>query len=137
MPATAEKSIERDSPAAAAWRRALQMTARIGDEPSRIFPLVIDELARFGDAPALTGCGECLSYAGLAAQARRYANWAQAQGIRRGEVVALMLGNRPDYLAIWAGITRIGGVVALINTNLGGEALAHCLGVADPKHIIV
>ena len=35
--------------------------------------------------------------------------------------------NRPDYLAIWLGLTRIGGVVALINTNLAGEALAHCL----------
>ena len=50
--------------------------------------------------------------------------------------MALLLGNCPDYLAIWLGITRIGGLVALINTNLKDEALAHCLRVAQPRHII-
>ncbi len=45
--------------------------------------------------------------------------------------------NRADYLAIWLGISRVGGVVALINTNLKGEALAHCLTVAQPKHLII
>jgi fatty-acyl-CoA synthase len=44
--------------------------------------------------------------------------------------------NRAEYLAIWLGITRIGGIVALINTNLGGPALAHCLAVANPRHVI-
>ena len=29
--------------------------------------------------------------------------------------------NRPDYLAIWLGITRVGGVVALLNTNCAGR----------------
>jgi len=38
---------------------------------------------------------------------------------------------------VWLGITRIGGVVALINTNLTGMALAHCVNVVVPKHIIV
>ena len=45
--------------------------------------------------------------------------------------------NRAEYLAIWLGITRMGAVVALINTNLRGRALAHCLAIADPRHIIV
>ncbi len=30
------------------------------------------------------------------------------------------MSNRAEYLAAWLGITRIGGVAALINTNLGG-----------------
>ena len=64
--------------------------------------------------------------------ANRYARWALAQGIAKGDVVALLMPNRADYLAIWLGITRIGGVVALINTNLTGAALAHCLAVAQP-----
>ena len=28
--------------------------------------------------------------------------------------------NRPEFLALWLGVTRIGGVVALLNTNLTG-----------------
>ena len=87
-------------------------------------------------APAIIGSDETWSHAQLAARANRYARWALAQGIAKGDTVALLLGNCPDYLAIWLGITRIGGLAALINTNLSGEALAHCLRVAQPRHII-
>jgi fatty-acyl-CoA synthase len=45
--------------------------------------------------------------------------------------------NRPEFLALWLGVTRIGGVVALLNTNLRETALAHCINVVNPKHIIV
>ena len=45
--------------------------------------------------------------------------------------------NRAEYLAIWLGLSRIGAVVALINTNLTGESLAHCITAAAPRHIIV
>ena len=45
--------------------------------------------------------------------------------------------NRPDYCATWLGVTQIGGVVALLNTSLTGAALAHCVGVAAPRHVIV
>ena len=45
--------------------------------------------------------------------------------------------NRPEYMAIWLGITQVGGVVALLNTNLTGASLAHCINIVAPKHIIV
>ena len=52
-------------------------------------------------------------------------------------MVCLMLANCPDYLAIWLGITRSGGIVALINTQLVGDSLAHAISVVAPKHVIV
>jgi fatty-acyl-CoA synthase len=67
---------------------------------------------------------------------RRYARWALAEGLAKGEVVALMMGNRPDYMALWLGLTSVGVVVALINTNLRAEALTHCLAVAAPRRLI-
>ena len=127
----------KDVSASKAWLRALEMTAKIEDAPARILPAVIDELgARHGDAPALIGTYQTLSHAELGKRARRYARWALAQGLAKGDCVALLLPNCPDYLAIWLGITRIGGLVALLNTNLKGEALDHCLKVAEPKLII-
>jgi len=45
--------------------------------------------------------------------------------------------NRPEYLAIWLGITRTGCTVALVNTNLSGASLAHSVNIVAPKHIIV
>jgi fatty-acyl-CoA synthase len=44
--------------------------------------------------------------------------------------------NRPDYMAIWLGFTRVGGIVALVNTNLVG-ARSHCIDIVEPKHVIV
>ena len=56
-----------------AWR-TLKMTTPIAKNPTRIFPVVIDELAdQFGDAPALLSDRESLSYRGLAARSNRYA----------------------------------------------------------------
>jgi fatty-acyl-CoA synthase len=127
----------KDTSASKAWLRALELTSRIEDAPGRTFPVVVEELgARFGDAPALIGPSETLSHAGLAARANKIARWALAQGIGKGDTVGLLMSNCPDYLAIWLGITRIGGIVALLNTNLKSDALAHCIQVAAPKHII-
>ena len=120
------------------WVRALEATAPIASDPRRIFPRVIEELAEArGDAPALLSASECLSYRALDERANRYARWALEQNLGKGEAVCLVMPNRPEYLAIWLGISKVGGVVSLINTNLRGTALAHCLDIVAPKHIIV
>lgn len=45
--------------------------------------------------------------------------------------------NCPEYVCIWLGVTRVGGIVALLNTNLVGDSLAHAINVAAPRHVIV
>jgi fatty-acyl-CoA synthase len=118
--------------------RTLKMTTPIAKHPTRIFPVIIDELAeRHGDAPALVSDRESFSYRELAARANQYARWTLAQGIQKGDTVCLMMPNRPEYMALWLGITRVGGVVALLNSNLTGATLAHCINVVTPRHIIV
>ena len=124
--------------AAQSWRRALEMTAPIAQHPMATLPVVIDRLAdTFGDAPALLSDRQTLSYRGLAQRAEHYARWALDQQLARGEVVCLMMPNCPEYLAIWLGIVRAGGVVALLNTNLVGEALRHAVDIVAPRHVIV
>ena len=118
--------------------RALRWTTPIAKNPTRVFPVVIEELAaKFGDAPALISDREQLSYRTLAERSNRYARWALAQGLAKGETVCLLMPNRPEYMAIWIGVTAMGGVVALINTNLVGPSLAHCIDIVAPKHVIV
>src|SRR5213593_1249310 len=122
---------------AKAWLRALELTAPIASNPHRIFSTVIDELAeKFGEAPALLSDRECLTYRPLAERSNRYARWALDQGLAKGDAVCLFMPNRPEYMAIWLGITRVGGIVSLLNTNLLGPSLAHCINIVEPKHII-
>ena len=70
------------------------------------------------------------SFTRLSARIHQYARWALAQKTPKGATVALMMRNRPEYAAIWFGLTRVGAVVALVNPDLQGAALAHALSVA-------
>lgn len=45
--------------------------------------------------------------------------------------------NRPEYVAIWLGLSSIGVIVSLINTQLRGLELVHCVDMVAPKHVIV
>src|SRR5580700_7896198 len=92
---------------AKAWLCALEAVAPIAKTPLRTFPVVIEELAeRFGDTPALLSDVETLSFRGLLERSNQYTRWASAQKVGRGATVCLMMPNRPEYMAIWLGITR-------------------------------
>jgi fatty-acyl-CoA synthase len=123
---------------AKAWLRALELTAPIAKNSSRVLPTVIEELGeKLGEALALLSDQDQLTYRGLAQRMNQYARWASAQALAKGQAICLLMPNRPEYLAVWLGITRAGGVVSLLNTNLAGASLAHCINIVEPQHIIV
>jgi len=123
---------------AKAWLRALEMTAPITRNLHRTLPTVIEEVAaRVGNAPALLSDRESFTYGALAQRANQYARWALEQGLAKGDVVGLLMTSRPEYFAVWLGITRVGAVVSLLNTNLAGSSLAHCIRIVSPRQIIV
>lgn len=118
--------------------RILGRVSPIIKNRTRTFPDVLDELAeRFADNVALLDDHRQLTYRQLLARSNQYARWAQAAGIGKGDAVALMMHNQPEYLAVWMGVVRVGGVCALINTNLTGAALAHCLNIVGARHVVV
>ena len=47
-----------------------------------------------------------------------------------------MMPNRPEFVATWIGLGKIGVIPALINTNLRLQSLLHCLTIAKVKAII-
>ena len=83
------------------------------------------------DRTAIVQDDRALSYRELDAEANRFARWAQSIGVERGSVVALLLGNRPELPIAQLGLAKLGAVSALINHNLRGNALAHCVEVAN------
>ena len=78
-----------------------------------------------------------MTYGDVANRANAYARWALNHAVAKGETICLIMPNRPEYMAIWLGLTSVGVVVSLINTQLRGPALAHCINIVLPKHIIV
>jgi len=103
--------------------------------------LICDDLEaavdKWRDSQAIVFEGKSVTYAELDAIANRYAHWAKGQGITRGQTVALFMPNRLEYLAIWYGLSKVGVATALINNQLTGPALAHCLNISQALHCIV
>jgi fatty-acyl-CoA synthase len=123
---------------ARAWLKALETTAQATRDPARTLARAVgDWAAAYGDAPAVLSDREQFSFRALAERANRYSRWALAAGLAKGDVVALMMGPRPEYFALWLGLTQVGVVVALLNVNLAGPALAHCVNVAGARSAIV
>jgi fatty-acyl-CoA synthase len=124
--------------AAKSWLKAIELTSRIETDPNRLFSdIVEDHAVRQPDRPGLLSDTETLSYGALAERINRYARWALTAGIKSGDTVCLLMPNRPDYIAAWLGISKIGGVAALINTKLVGQSLSHCVNVAAADHVIL
>ena len=81
--------------------------------------------------------GESRSYRDYNASANRIAHWALERGIGKGDVVALLMGNRPEYLEVWAGLAKVGATSALLNTNVRGKALVDVLEASGCKALLL
>src|SRR6201996_6594180 len=107
------------------------------DATRSIVDIVEAQARKRPESIAILSVGKAMTYAQMDARANRYANWALANGIGRGTPVALLMENRPDYICAWLGLFKVGAQVALINTNLLGETLAHSIAISGTKHAIV
>jgi fatty-acyl-CoA synthase len=120
-----------------AWIRALERTASI-DRDGLTLPVLITRLGQqFDAAPALVSAEATLSYGELATRCHQYSRWGLSQGLKPGDCVCLMMANCAEYMAVWLGLSRIGVSVALINSQLAGDALVHSINIVMPKAVIV
>lgn len=60
-----------------------------------------------------------------------------ADGVKKGDTVALLGANSPFYLAAMLGVSRAGGTAALINNNLDGPPLDHAIRVSKARVLLV
>lgn len=92
--------------------------------------------AAHGEKPFVVTDTETVTFAGLERQARAVAHNLQRLGIRKGDVVALMMGNHPRFLAIWFGTAMAGGVFAPINPAHRGHVLRHMLAISRTRIVV-
>jgi fatty-acyl-CoA synthase len=118
--------------------RTLWLLRRVKPNATRSIVDIVEQQARRRPGnTAIFYLDQRMSYAELNTRANRYAHWALAQGIGKGSAVALLMENRPDFICAWLGLFKVGAQVALINTNLTGQSLAHSIAISGAKHAIV
>ncbi|ESZ96628.1 hypothetical protein SBOR_2995 [Sclerotinia borealis F-4128] len=79
----------------------------------------------------------CYTWAETYDRVNQYGQWYLSQGVKPGDLVSLYLQNSPDFLFAWLGLWSIGAAPAMINHNLAGKALIHCIKVPKSKLILV
>ena len=104
---------------------------------SRTIPDLIDEMARrFPDREALVGSGQRHTYRQLRAEVRRVARALHGLGVRHGDKVAILMGNRPEWLIADFAITLLGGVMVGVNTWATARELEYVLAHSDTRLLI-
>ena len=90
--------------------------------PERTWLLWQDERYTFADAEAMTN---------------RYANGFAALGVGKGDHVAVLLPNGPEFLwTIW-GLGKLGAVAVPVNTAAKGELLRYFINQSDSQWVAV
>ncbi len=107
------------------------------DSPYTMADVLEAKAAEYGDRPFVLFEDRRVSYREINEEANRVAHWAYELGLRRGDVVALLMENRPEYLSRWMGLGKLGVTTALINTNVTGQALRHALTTSTANHLVL
>src|SRR5882724_11227101 len=85
---------------------------------------------------ALLHQDDTFTWADLNAHANRWARFLVREGITRGDVVALVMDNRPEYVFALLAASKLGAVTACVNTNLSGPALSHALRITKTRVVL-
>jgi fatty-acyl-CoA synthase len=118
--------------------RTVWMLRALRPNATRTIVDIVEEWAKkTPQAPAIFYQDSVLSYGAMDARANAYAHWALSLGLQQGDVVALFMENRPDFLCAWLGLFKAGLTAALINTNQRGQPLAHSIEIVGAQHVIV
>ena len=113
------------------------MTPRPADVKDSFGARVEANAESYPSASAIIFEGQQMNWSEFNALANRFANHMHDQGVKRGDVVSIMMENRIEYLAILVGLNKLGAVSGLLNSNLGGNSLIHCINVTGSSKCIV
>ncbi|XP_071478714.1 long-chain fatty acid transport protein 2-like [Diadema antillarum] len=76
------------------------------------------------------------SYDDINRRANRIARMAQRLGFKRGDKVALFVGNEPAFIWTLLGFCKLGVTCALLNVNLRSKSLLHCFEISGASTLV-
>lgn len=87
--------------------------------------------------PAFVFDGTPVSRAEFSGKIEQTTVWLAAQGIGKGDVVAVWLVNRVEWITLLFAAARLGAIVAAVNTRYRSAEVAHLLKLAGAKLLVV
>ncbi|MEX0604540.1 MAG: AMP-binding protein [Marinobacter sp.] len=99
--------------------------------------MVARHLEQAPDSCALIVGDRRISYEELDQMGCAAASWLLKQGIGHGDRVAVWLVNRPEWLALMLGLSRLGAVLVAVNTRYRTTELQHILAASGARMLIM
>ena len=99
--------------------------------------LMADSFAKYADRTAYSYMGQDISYAQTDVQSQALAAYFQSLGLEKGDRVAIMMPNVPQYPVAVAAILRAGMVVVNVNPLYTPRELEHQLKDSGAKAIVI
>lgn len=81
--------------------------------------------------------GDTLTFGDAARDARRIAGFLTGFGVKPGDTVGVMMLNGIDIVRAWSGVTTLGAIAVMLNTELSGAFLQHQLQNCGARIVIV
>lgn len=98
----------------------------------------VEQARRVPDKPFVIYDGAVLTYRDVELRSNRLAHvFLRHVGLKKGQCVALLMSNEPDFLCVWFGLAKLGCSVAFLNTNIRSKSLLHCFTCCRAKTLIV
>ncbi len=119
------------------WRVAKRIDRFAKNRPWSASRLLDERVAETPNGLAIAFQDERYTWRDLDRKVNQFARYFQSKGIGRGDVVAILMDNRPDYLAVVLGLNRLRAIASLINTNVTGAPLTHAITVCKAKAVVV
>ncbi len=107
------------------------------DQYPSLVALLEDSLKKYASLPAYKFMGKAISFAQLDQASRALAAYLQSLGLAKGDRVAIMLPNIPQYPVAVAAVLRAGYVVVNVNPLYTPRELEHQLKDSGAKAILI
>lgn len=98
--------------------------------------LLVEQAGRFGDREAIVAGAHRLSYASLLREVRQTARGLHALGVRRGDHVAILMGNRVEWVLSFLALQQLGATSVGLNTWATPREMEYALGHAEISCLI-
>lgn len=106
-------------------------------EQRTIGNILADKVARIPEQIFLLWEDRSFTYADIDAMTNRYANGFLESGVRKGDHVAVLMSNCPEFFGVIWGLGKIGAVAVPINTAAKGEMLRYFIDQSDSTFVVI
>ncbi|MHA1525814.1 MAG: AMP-binding protein, partial [Promethearchaeota archaeon] len=116
----------------------LQKALKYSHDKTASFGAIIEsKVEQYGDKVLIKFEDKEITYKEYNELVNQYAHYFLSLGVKKGDIVDLIMGNRIEYVVLLGAIAKIGAQGSLINSDLREKSLTHCITITLGKVIVV